>query len=83
LPTGELLLKPKELIFTVTNTDAIYTIVEGDTLSGIAYKVYVGKIDNPEKYWWVIAKVNQIHNPFDLVTGTNLYIPNPVKFGQV
>jgi len=37
----------------------------------IAYKFYKDTLK-----WFVIADVNEIENPFDLITGTDIIIPN-------
>lgn len=37
-----------------------YQIIDGDTLETISYNIY-GDI----KYWWVIALINDIHDPYN------------------
>lgn len=56
------------VVFTGGST---HQVVEGDTLEGIAYKVY-----GDASKWWAIADANSIYNPlFDLVVGSLLNIP--------
>ncbi len=61
-------------------TDSIYHIVtkrEANRLDIIADKYY----GNPQ-YWWMIAMANNIIDPFILVEGTTILIPNVDAFHQ-
>lgn len=52
--------------------DKIHIVVEGENLTQIAFKYY-----KDSKYWWVLADVNEIHNPFEpLETSRNIIIPD-------
>lgn len=51
--------------------DKTHTIIDTDTLLSIAKTHY-----NDCKYWFIIADVNYIENPFELTTGDVLNIPN-------
>ena len=54
-----------------------HTVSLTDTLDSIALKYY----GNP-LYWWIIADINNIQDPFDLKPETVLIVPylNQVKF---
>lgn len=70
-PEGDISLERVKIIHIEDIDDKAYTIREGDTLSYISFKFY----GNP-LYWYLIADVNEIDNPFDLEIGLNLIIPN-------
>lgn len=55
--------------------DIVYTVIEGQNLTSIAYKFYGEPL-----YWYIIADMNNIINPFDLPIGMKLVIPNLDKF---
>jgi len=54
--------------------DSIHTVKDGDTLQSISFRYY-----RNEFYWYIIADVNEVDNPFFLETGTQLIIPNKVN----
>jgi len=68
---GEQLLQRDKLVYKEDIDDGSYTIKDGDTLTMIAYKFYKDTLK-----WFVIADINEIENPFDLITGTDIIIPN-------
>lgn len=55
-----------------------YAVTQDDELTKIAYEMYHTKIKDASKYWWVLADVNNIFNPFDIsdLIGTELRVPN-------
>lgn len=55
--------------------DKAYTIIEGDELTSISFRFY-----GVPTYWYIIADVNNILNPFDLTVGDNIIIPNLNKY---
>ena len=57
--------------YEATSDDSLYTIKQDDTLITIANKFY-----GNGRYWFIIADINEIINPFDLEVGTNLIIPS-------
>lgn len=64
----------------VNTNDSIYHIVRGsedNRLDLIANKYY----SNPQ-YWWMIAMANNIIDPFVLVPGTTIIVPNIDAFYQ-
>lgn len=74
---GQLLLRSN--ITTEGKEDDIYMILrEGQTLNHLAWVAYKDKVENPSRYWWVIADANNIQNPLDLSSfvGTELLVPN-------
>jgi len=71
LDDGELTLEGGELIYTPSPKDGHYTVTQGDTLQNIAYRRY-----GNSKYYWVIAKVNNILFALDLTLGMELIVPD-------
>ena len=59
--------------------DRVHTIMDGDRLDMLAYRYY-----RDSKKWWIIADANDVGdtliNPFILVTGSTLIIPNLEQF---
>lgn len=55
----------------INHDEEIYVFKDGDSLTALSYKFYGEPL-----YWYLIADVNDIINPFDIETGTNLIIPN-------
>lgn len=72
---GEPLLERTKYTRTEDISDQIHTIVEGDTLTSIANKYYQEPL-----YWYLIADINEIFNPFELEIGTNIIIPNLMNY---
>jgi len=70
-PDDEQSLQRDLLLYKEDIEDKSYMVVEGDTLTSIAYKFY----KSPLK-WYVIADVNEIVNPFNLKIGDEIVIPN-------
>lgn len=66
LPEAELKRNPRRQSFPAET----YTIIQGDTLSGIATRVW----KKPEE-WRRLADANQIENPRQLISGQKLIIP--------
>ena len=58
--------------------DEYYTVTKDDMLDLIAWKKYKDEVDDPSKYWWIIADANNIINPLDLSEffGKEILIPN-------
>ncbi len=78
LENGEELQIRQALLWAEQEGDRTYTLSKGDELDLIVYQYYKGKVENPERYWWLIAEVNQIENPLDIsaLVGTTLTIPD-------
>jgi nucleoid-associated protein YgaU len=57
--------------YPTSTEDEIHTVIQDDTLTQIAFKYYGEPV-----LWYHIADVNNIFNPFDLVVGSSLRIPN-------
>lgn len=75
-PEGDVLLDRDPIEIPKSIQDRYYTVVDGDTIGTLAFQAY-----GNSKEWWVIADVNGIHWPFELIVGTTLLIPdiNKVK----
>ena len=72
---GDTSLQRKTIVHKEDLEDKSYIIRQDDTLSSIAYKFY-----NEPLYWYIIADVNNIDNPFILETGKSIIIPNINKY---
>ncbi|MAO08028.1 MAG: hypothetical protein CL596_04875 [Alteromonas sp.] len=55
--------------------DKLYTIKQGDRLSSISFMFYKNPL-----LWYLIADINNIDNPFVLIEGQEIIIPNPSKY---
>ena len=74
-PEGDTSLQRKTIVHKEDLEDKSYIIRQDDTLSSIANKFY-----NEPLYWYIIADVNNIDNPFILETGKSIIIPNINKY---
>lgn len=61
----------KEIKRQTANYSKIYVVTQGDTVSGIAAKLY-----QDSSMWRPIAMRNQIENPRQLTTGQRLLVPS-------
>jgi Uncharacterized protein containing LysM domain len=68
---GDFALEREPIVIERSIRDRYHTVVEGDTLSTIAFDKY-----NDSKEWWVIADVNNLDWTFQLEVGTVLLIPD-------
>jgi hypothetical protein len=78
LDDGEMLLQRNLIPYQSSSPDEYHTVIDGDTITGIAYKFYRFYTDDAPKYWKYIADANNITNPLDLTSyiGQSLLIPN-------
>jgi len=75
LDNNQYLLKRDKLEYNPTsNTDIIHSVKDNEKIWDIAYKYYKNS-----KLWYIIADVNNIFNPLDIDTGTQLIIPDISK----
>lgn len=65
------LQRPKLEYNPAANQDVTHTVKEEDTLWLLANFYY-----GDDKWWYVIFDVNNIYNPFDLMVGSDLVIPD-------
>lgn len=81
-PNGEQYLVRDSIEYTGSEEDYFHKVNETDTLTYIAWLYYKNIIENPSKYWWVIADANEIEHPMDLTDfiGDELLIPSITKF---
>ena len=57
------------------NSDWIlYTVTVADSLDDIAFR-FAGSVEDKERLWWLIAEVNGILWPLDLIPGQQIIIP--------
>lgn len=68
-PEGDVLLDRKPLNYIKSIRDRYYTVKQEDNISNIAFQAY-----GNSKWWWVIADINKLDNPFDLKMGSTLLI---------
>lgn len=75
---NEKILQRGELVYNPSVLDKTHTVKNNESIWNIAYEEYQDKILNPSRYWWVIARVNNIDNPFDLsdFQGKDIIIPS-------
>ena len=64
-------LKRKLINYQTSEKDQFHVVRNFDTLDALAFKFF-----GDSKYWWIIADINQILNPFELELGTVLLIPD-------
>ena len=68
---GTSLLSREPINYIITPQDRVHVWIQGDLLPNVAYRYY----DNPA-FWYIIADVNDIQNPFEIEVGTELIIPD-------
>lgn len=81
LPNKNIILNRERIRYTPEVNDERHTVIQGETLTGIAYRKYRYHTEDPAKYWWIIADANGILNPLDLTdyVGAEILIPDFVK----
>lgn len=72
---GELYQRAKEIPYKIDNTEIAHIVSEYDSLDTIAFHYY-----GNSKLFWVIAIANGIIDPFTLIAGTSILIPNWQNF---
>lgn len=68
---GDQSLERFTLSYQKSDNDEMHSVTDYDTLWNISFDKY-----GTSKYWWVLADVNNIFNPFELTVGSNLLIPD-------
>lgn len=68
---GDVLLDRDPIVVPKSVRDQYHVVVEGETLSKIAFDYY-----GNSKYWWVIYDINNLDWPFQLESGSVLLIPD-------
>lgn len=60
----------------------LHTVVEGDELTGLAFRYYSGLVIDASKYWHLIANENNIETPYDLsnLIGEDIRIPDVIQY---
>lgn len=72
-PDGSLALDSGDLVYSKSVNDKYYTIANNDSLDALAGQD--GAYGN-SKFWWVIAKINNVFDPFKLNSGDTFVIPD-------
>ncbi len=75
---GQSILIRDKISYVGQAIDVYHTVMDEDELTKLAWRYYRSVVIDPAKYWWVIADVNNIFDPFDLSSyiGKDLLIPN-------
>jgi hypothetical protein len=55
----------------ITEDYILYTVQQGEVLDQISYQYY-----KEERFWWMLAEINNLVYPYNLYAGQNLIIPN-------
>ncbi|MAX80394.1 MAG: hypothetical protein CL843_09480 [Crocinitomicaceae bacterium] len=81
LPDGEFILERVPIEYENSINDRYHSVKIEDSLDHISWSYYKELVDKSEYYWWVIAEVNDIENPFDLTDyiGQKILIPDILK----
>lgn len=72
---GDIALLRKAITLDSSIDDNYHVIKQGDSLNSIAFDYYADS-----KFWFIIADVNGIQNPFEITIGQSLVIPNQSRF---
>lgn len=75
---GDQSLERFKLSYKAGDSDKMHTTTDFDTLWNISFDYY-----GTSKFWWVIADVNNIMDPFELTVGNNLLIPDMNKIKAI
>ena len=76
---GDQYLERNHIDYQTKEPDIYHTVIEGDTLTYIAWRYYKSVTEQPSRYWKYIADVNEdIENPMDLTEfiGLTVTVPN-------
>ena len=68
---GDTSLERQKIEHSASPNDKLHTVKDGDNLSDLSSDYY-----KSSKWWWVIADVNNVYDPFDLTPHKNLIIPD-------
>jgi hypothetical protein len=68
---GDSSLERFEINHKPSVNDKLHTVRDWDNLSDLSLDYY-----KSSKWWWVIADVNKVFDPFDLTEHKNLVIPD-------
>ena len=72
---GDSLLEMDDLVFKKTEADRYFTVEYGDDLWSIAAEAY-----GNSKWYWVLWFANNLDNPYDILIGSTLYVPDLETF---
>lgn len=68
---GDQSLERTQITYIPSINDKLHPVTNWDSLSDLSYDYY-----GTSKFWWVIADINNIFDPFDLTPNTNIIIPD-------
>lgn len=77
--SGDRILIRRKIDHSPSRKDRIHALKRNEDLTEIAWRYYRGKVENPERYWWIIADANDITNPLDLGDRERLLIPDVLE----
>lgn len=66
------------LVYHEAPGDILHVVKDFDTLSDISYLYY-----RDSKFWWILADINDIFNPFLLPIGESIIIPDLTKLKAI
>lgn len=78
---NEALLLESDFSYTAGIEDRYHRVQDHDTLPSLAQKYYGKQRRYAFRLWWVIAKANEIVDPFDItnLSGQDILIPDLAK----
>lgn len=68
---GDMSLERVKLEYNPSPDDKLHPVTYWDNLSDLSFDYY-----GSSKWWWVIADINNIFDPFSLTPNSNLIIPD-------
>lgn len=74
-PEGDQSLERVRILHREDIEDRVHTIIDEDTLTSISTRFY-----GSPNHWYIIADVNNIENPLELIVGQTLIIPNIERY---
>ncbi len=68
---GDISLERVPIVYVPSVNDKLHPVRNWDTLPDLSFDYY-----KSSKWWWVIADVNKIFDPFNLTPNTHIIIPD-------
>lgn len=68
---GETLMERNNYVHKESDGDKLHLVIDGETLTALSFKYYGEPL-----YWYLIADINNIINPFESLVGKTILIPN-------
>lgn len=71
IKNGTVILEPRDKVKFNNDNATYYTVIEGDTIDGIAYRLY----GNAQLYWAIMDSNPQYLSEMEIKPGDSLLIP--------